>query len=102
MEPARGKSERSGTKVRGLGVALAGHDGGDTGYDGLLVITPQGRVRFQSGIANLGTDSRRSMCSAPRQRSWACLGRVCDVIMGRYFAEFSLFVPVVGSKQSTP
>ena len=25
------------------------------GFDGLLVITPEGRVRFHSGIGNLGT-----------------------------------------------
>src|SRR6185437_11860573 len=31
--------------------------GGTVGFDGLLVITPEGRVRFHSGIGNLGTEA---------------------------------------------
>jgi CO/xanthine dehydrogenase Mo-binding subunit len=49
--------KRSGTKVRGVGVSLSCYVGGTIGFDGLLVITPAGRVRFQSGIGNLGTES---------------------------------------------
>jgi xanthine dehydrogenase molybdenum-binding subunit len=49
--------KRIGTKVRGVGVSLSCYVGGTTGFDGLLVITPDGRVRFQSGIGNLGTES---------------------------------------------
>src|SRR5271156_956922 len=49
--------KRSGTKVRGVGVSLSCYVGGTVGFDGLLVITPEGRVRFQSGIGNLGTES---------------------------------------------
>jgi xanthine dehydrogenase molybdenum-binding subunit len=49
--------KRSGTKVRGVGVAVSCYVGGTTGFDGLLVITPDGRIRFQSGIGNLGTES---------------------------------------------
>jgi xanthine dehydrogenase molybdenum-binding subunit len=49
--------KRSGTKVRGVGVSLSCYVGGTIGFDGLLVITPEGRVRFQSGIGNLGTES---------------------------------------------
>jgi xanthine dehydrogenase molybdenum-binding subunit len=49
--------KRIGTKVRGVGVSLSCYVGGTTGFDGLLVITPEGRVRFQSGIGNLGTES---------------------------------------------
>jgi len=75
------RAKRSGTKVRGLGVALAGHDGGDTGYDGLLVITPQGRVRFQSGIANLGTESVFDVFRAAAEKlgvPW----EICDITWG--------------------
>jgi xanthine dehydrogenase molybdenum-binding subunit len=53
---ARGP-RRIGSKVRGVGVSLSCYVGGTTGFDGLLVITPDGRVRFQSGIGNLGTES---------------------------------------------
>jgi CO/xanthine dehydrogenase Mo-binding subunit len=49
--------KRSGTKVRGVGVSLSCYVGGTIGFDGLLVITPEGRIRFQSGIGNLGTES---------------------------------------------
>jgi xanthine dehydrogenase molybdenum-binding subunit len=49
--------KRMGTKVRGVGVAVSCYVGGTTGFDGLLVITPDGRIRFQSGIGNLGTES---------------------------------------------
>jgi xanthine dehydrogenase molybdenum-binding subunit len=49
--------KRIGTKVRGVGVAVSCYVGGTTGFDGLLVITPDGRIRFQSGIGNLGTES---------------------------------------------
>jgi xanthine dehydrogenase molybdenum-binding subunit len=53
---ARGP-KRNGSKVRGLGVSLSTYVGGTTGFDGLMVITPEGKVRFHSGIGNLGTES---------------------------------------------
>jgi xanthine dehydrogenase molybdenum-binding subunit len=49
--------KRIGTKVRGVGVSLSCYVGGTVGFDGLLVIKPDGRVSFQSGIGNLGTES---------------------------------------------
>lgn len=48
---------RIGSKVRGVGVSLSCYVGGTIGFDGLLVITPAGRIQFQSGIGNLGTES---------------------------------------------
>src|SRR5258705_332987 len=51
------RQRRAGSKVRGVGVALGCFHGGTTGFDGLLVIRPDGRVSFQSGIGNLGTES---------------------------------------------
>ena len=47
--------KRIGTKVRGVGVSLSCYVGGTIGFDGLLIIKPDGRVTFQSGIGNLGT-----------------------------------------------
>jgi xanthine dehydrogenase molybdenum-binding subunit len=49
--------KRMGTKVRGVGVSLSCYVGGTIGFDGLLVIKPDGRITFQSGIGNLGTES---------------------------------------------
>jgi xanthine dehydrogenase molybdenum-binding subunit len=57
QERAARSPKRIGSKVRGVGVSLSCYVGGTTGFDGLLVITPDGRVRFQSGIGNLGTES---------------------------------------------
>lgn len=56
-ERAARSPQRSGTKVRGLGVSLNCYVGGTIGFDGLLVIKPDGRITFQSGIGNLGTEN---------------------------------------------
>jgi CO/xanthine dehydrogenase Mo-binding subunit len=52
-----GGGRREGSKVRGIGVALSTYSAGSVGFDGLLVIRPDGRVAIQSGIGNLGTES---------------------------------------------
>ena len=49
--------KRTGTKVRGSGVAVSAYSAGSTGFDGLFIIKPNGRVQFQSGIGNHGTHS---------------------------------------------
>jgi CO/xanthine dehydrogenase Mo-binding subunit len=49
--------QRQGTKVRGAGVAVSTFVAGSTGFDGLFVIKPDGRMYVQSGIGNLGTAS---------------------------------------------
>ncbi len=47
--------QRSGSTVHGVGVAVGAYSAGSIGFDGLLVIGPDGRVRLHSGIGNLGT-----------------------------------------------
>lgn len=49
--------QRKGTKARGIGVALGCFVAGTTGFDGLIVIKPDGGLRFHCGIGNLGTQS---------------------------------------------
>jgi CO/xanthine dehydrogenase Mo-binding subunit len=49
--------KRNGTKVRGLGVAVSAYSAGSLGFDGLMVIRPDGHLTIQSGIGNLGTES---------------------------------------------
>jgi CO/xanthine dehydrogenase Mo-binding subunit len=57
-EERRARSgRRDGSKVRGVGVAVSTFVGGSTGFDGLFVIKPDGRMYIQSGIGNLGTES---------------------------------------------
>jgi xanthine dehydrogenase molybdenum-binding subunit len=49
--------ERRGSKVRGIGVAVGPHGAGSIGYDGLMIIQPDGKLYVQSGVGNLGTHS---------------------------------------------
>ena len=49
--------KRNGTKVRGVGVAVSTYSAGSVGFDGLIVIKPDGRLYIQSGIGNHGTGS---------------------------------------------
>jgi xanthine dehydrogenase molybdenum-binding subunit len=55
------KSQQSGTrkgsKVYGVGIGQAYHDVGRKGYDGLVVLTPDGKLHLHSGVGNLGTYS---------------------------------------------
>jgi CO/xanthine dehydrogenase Mo-binding subunit len=48
---------RTGPTVRGVGVAVSCYSAGSLGFDGLIVIRPDGRLAIQSGIGNLGTES---------------------------------------------
>src|ERR1700731_4151485 len=49
--------KRNGSKVRGVGVSISSYSGGRTGFEGLFVIKPDGKVYIQSGVGNLGTES---------------------------------------------
>ena len=46
-----------GSVRHGIGVATGGFVAGTIGFDGLFVITPEGRLRLHTGIGNLGTES---------------------------------------------
>jgi CO/xanthine dehydrogenase Mo-binding subunit len=73
--------KRMGAKARGVGVSLSTFHGGTIGFDGLVVITPEGRVRFHSGIGNLGTESVMDVHRAGAE----VLGvpwEICDVVWG--------------------
>jgi CO/xanthine dehydrogenase Mo-binding subunit len=48
---------RSGSKVTGIGVGTAYHSAGGRGFDGLVVITPDGKLNIHTGVGNLGTYS---------------------------------------------
>jgi xanthine dehydrogenase molybdenum-binding subunit len=49
--------KRNGSKVRGVGVAISTYSAGSVGFDGLMIIKPDGRLYVQSGIGNHGTGS---------------------------------------------
>src|SRR6202162_5789692 len=91
--------KRIGSKVRGVGVSLSCYVGGTTGFDGLLVITPEGRVQFQSGIGNLGTESVIDVHRAGAE----VLGvpwEKCDVVWGDTSKHFP-YTCVSGGSQTT-
>jgi xanthine dehydrogenase molybdenum-binding subunit len=92
--------KRIGSKVRGVGVALSCYVGGTVGFDGLLVITPEGRVRFQSGIGNLGTESVIDVHHAGAE----VLGvpwKKCEVVWGDTLKHLP-FTCASGGSQTTP
>ncbi|NQV55047.1 MAG: xanthine dehydrogenase family protein molybdopterin-binding subunit [Rhodospirillales bacterium] len=49
--------KRNGAKVIGVGVGSAYHTAGANGFDGLVRITPDGKLHVHSGCGNLGTYS---------------------------------------------
>jgi CO/xanthine dehydrogenase Mo-binding subunit len=49
--------QRNGSKVTGIGVGQAYHPAGFAGFDGLVRITPDGKLHLHSGVGNLGTFS---------------------------------------------
>ena len=49
--------QRTGSTVRGTGVGVSTFVAGSTGFDGLFVIKPDGRMYVKSGVGNLGTES---------------------------------------------
>ncbi|MEX2581666.1 MAG: xanthine dehydrogenase family protein molybdopterin-binding subunit [Gemmatimonadota bacterium] len=56
-ERAARSGQRNGSKVRGVGLALSPYYGGTSGWDGLLVIRPDGKLYIHQGVGNLGTHS---------------------------------------------
>ena len=85
--------------MRGVGVSLSCYVGGTIGFDGLLVIKPDGRINFQSGIGNLGTESVIDVHRAGAE----VLGvpwEKCDVTWG-HTAQNLPFTCVSGGSQTT-
>ena len=49
--------QRNGSKVTGIGVALSSYTAGAAGFDGLMVLRPDGVLEIHTGVGNLGTHS---------------------------------------------
>ena len=49
--------QRNGSKVIGVGIGQAYHSAGSNGFDGLVRITPDGKLHIHTGVGNLGTFS---------------------------------------------
>lgn len=63
-ENRRNKPKKNGSKVRGLGIGQGYHSAGTTGFDGLVRITPDGKLHIHTGVGNLGTYSYASTSRA--------------------------------------
>jgi CO/xanthine dehydrogenase Mo-binding subunit len=49
--------QRRGTKVTGVSATTSTFMAGSIGFDGLMIIRPDGRLQVQQGVGNLGTES---------------------------------------------
>src|SRR5690606_20106931 len=57
-EQKRARSgQRNGSKVIGVGIGQAFHTAGASGFDGLVVLKPDGKLHIHTGVGNLGTYS---------------------------------------------
>jgi len=56
-EKKKTSGQRKGSKVIGVGVGQSYHGGGNSGFDGLVCITPDGKLHIHNGVGNLGTYS---------------------------------------------
>src|ERR1700694_818893 len=91
--------KRMGARVRGVGVSLSCYVGGTIGFDGLLVIKPDGRITFQSWLGHLGTESVMDVHRAGAE----VLGvpwEKCDVVWGNTTKNLP-FTCVSGGSQTT-
>ena len=49
--------QRNGSKIIGVGIGQAYHSAGSSKFDGLVRLTPEGKLHIHSGVGNLGTFS---------------------------------------------
>src|SRR5208282_2522134 len=49
--------QRNGSKVTGVGIGQGYHSAGSNGFDGIVRITPDGKLHVHTGVGNLGTYS---------------------------------------------
>ncbi len=56
-ERKKKSGQRIGTKVTGIGIGQGYHSAGTNGFDGMVRITPDGKLHVHTGVGNLGTYS---------------------------------------------
>ena len=58
--------QRSGSKIKGVGVGIGAYTAGSIGVDGLCILRPDGKLEIHQGVGNLGThstfDTARVIC----------------------------------------
>jgi CO/xanthine dehydrogenase Mo-binding subunit len=73
--------QRLGSKVRAIGVGTAFHPAGNSGFDGLVRITPDGKLHIHTGVGNLGTYSHTAtsrVAAEVLKANW----ENCEVVRG--------------------
>jgi xanthine dehydrogenase molybdenum-binding subunit len=73
--------QRNGSKVIGVGVGQAYHSAGAGGFDGLVVITPDGKLEIHTGVGNLGTFSHTGTARVAAE-TLKCDWQNCVVVRG--------------------
>ena len=81
QEKKKLSGQRNGSKVMGIGVGQAYHNAGSSGYDGLVVLTPEGKLHIHTGVGNLGTYSHTTT-SRVAAEVLKCDWQSCVVIRG--------------------
>ncbi len=90
---------RNGSKVTGVGVGTAYHSAGRTGYDGLLVIKPDGKLYIHNGTGNLGTFSYAATSRVAAEVLGVPWER-CEIVFGNTGKHLPWNSPQVGSNSS--
>jgi xanthine dehydrogenase molybdenum-binding subunit len=90
---------RKGSKVIGVGVASAFHSGGFHGFDGLVRITPDGKVHIHTGVGNLGTYSYAATSRVVAE-ALKCKWENCVIEHGDSRKHLAWASPQVGSNTS--
>jgi len=73
--------QRNGPKVRAVGIGQAFHEAGFRGFDGLVVLTPEGKLNIHTGVGNLGTYSHSGV-SRVAAEVLKCSWDNCEVVRG--------------------
>jgi CO/xanthine dehydrogenase Mo-binding subunit len=73
--------KRNGSKVIGVGIGSAYHEAGYNGFDGLVVLTPEGKLHIHTGVGNLGTYSHTAT-SRVAAEVLKCGWESCKVVRG--------------------
>ena len=91
--------QRKGTKATGIGVGVAFHTAGTSGFDGLVVIKPDGKLYIHNGVGNLGTFSYASSARTAAEVLGMPWER-CEVVYGNTSKHLPWNFAQVGSNTS--
>ena len=64
-EKKQRSGQKNGNKVIGIGIGQGYHSAGSNGFDGLVRITPDGKLHVHTGVGNLGTYSHSATARVP-------------------------------------